>query len=158
LDRIDRLERTLLGASWPSDPATQFGNASPAVASATPAANENDPLSICKTLSFFTVESVLSWPVFQEKYRYCLNLRDLMSASGSGYSEYLSPQSSGKGPAWMNFELESCSKLLDNFFNRIHIKNPVLDEKEIREWTKEISFNGIEWDARSCLVVSRHTP
>jgi hypothetical protein len=75
-----------------------------------------------------------------------------MRTSGS---EYLSPQSSGNGPALMSFEIESCSKLLDNFFTRIHIKNPVLDEKEIREWTKEISFNGVGWDARSCLVVSR---
>ena len=72
----------------------------------------------------------------------------------SGNLESLSPQSWGKGLAGTNFELDSCSKLLDYFFTRIHIKNPVLDEKEIRQWTRDISFNGIGWDARSCLVVS----
>jgi hypothetical protein len=54
----------------------------------------------------------------------------------------------------MSVELESCSRLLDNFFSRVHIKNPVLDEKEIRQWAREISFNGIGWDGHSCLVVS----
>lgn len=58
----------------------------------------------------------------------------------------------------MSVELESCSKLLDNFFSRIHIKNPILDEKEIRQGAREISFNGIGWDGRSCLVVSGPPP
>lgn len=75
--------------------------------------------------------------------------------------DHLSPQSqpAGKGPSSLiAFELGSCSRLLDNFFSRVHIKNPVLDEHEVRRWAREISFNGIGWDARSCLVVSLPAP
>lgn len=81
-----------------------------------------------------------------------------MNSSSSGNLDYTSPQSLGKGPPHVSVELESCSNLLDNFFNRIHIKNPVLDEQEIRQWAREISFHGIGWDGRSCLVVSGLIP
>lgn len=53
----------------------------------------------------------------------------------------------------MGVELESCSRLLNCFFTRIHIKNPILDEAEVRAWARDIAFHGIGWDARSCLVV-----
>jgi hypothetical protein len=154
LDRIDRLEKTLLEASWCSQ--ASYHNATPASANNMSTA-VGEPLS--EKTSFFTVEGVLAWPIFQEQYRSCLNLRDLMQAPHSAtVMEHLSPQSMGKGPSLMTFELDSCSTRLDHFFSRVHIKNPVLDEHEIRRWAREISFNGIGWDARSCLVVSLPSP
>ena len=51
-------------------------------------------------------------------------------------------------------EIESCSRLLEVFFKHVHIKNPVLDEKLVRQWTRDVCLNGIAWNARSCLVVS----
>ena len=80
----------------------------------------------------------------------------MTSPSWEGH-EYSSAQYSGKSQSRMSAELGSCSHLLDNFFDRIHIKNPILDEKEVRQWAREISFNGIGWEGRSCLVVSEHT-
>lgn len=157
LDRIDRLERTLLGGrdgQRNPDTSTQFGNATPATSNTCPVPDDLGDPTTGHDPSFFTVESVLRWPVFNEQYRACLNLRELMTNPSLGSSEYLSPQSSGKGQARMSVELESCSRLLDNFFTRIHIKNPVLDEKEVRQWAREISFNGVGWDGHSCLVVS----
>ena len=77
-----------------------------------------------------------------------------MTNPSSGNLDHLSPQSSGKSQNLMGVELESCSNLLDKFFGSVHIKNPVLDKKEIRQWGREISLNGIGWDSRSCLVVS----
>jgi hypothetical protein len=103
---------------------------------------------------YFTVESVLSWPIFERQFDSYLNLRELMTNPSSGNLDHLSPQSSGKSQNLMGVELESCSNLLDKFFGCVHIKNPVLDEKEIRQWGREISLNGIGWDSRSCLVVS----
>jgi hypothetical protein len=103
---------------------------------------------------YFTVESVLSWPIFERQFASHLDLRQLMTNPSSGNLDHLSPHSSGKSQNLMGVELESCSNLLDKFFGRIHIKNPILDEKEIRQWAREISLNGIGWDSRSCLVVS----
>jgi hypothetical protein len=155
LDRIDRLEWTLLAASKYSQPSsTQCRSSSPVIFNASRAANDAKASIPLSNPCFFTVESVLSWPIFEGQYTLSLNLRDLMTSPGSGNLDYLSPQSSGKSQSPMGVELESCSKLLDNFFSRIHIKNPILDEKEIRQWAREISFNGIGWDSRSCLVVS----
>jgi hypothetical protein len=155
LDRIDRLEWTLLAASKYSHPSsTQCRSSSPVISNVSRAANEAKASIPLSNPCFFTVESVLSWPIFEGQYNSSLNLRDLMTSPSSGDLDYLSPQSSGKSHPPMGVELESCSKLLDNFFSRIHIKNPILDEKEIRQWAREISFNGIGWDSRSCLVVS----
>jgi hypothetical protein len=146
LDRIDRLERTLLQANHPASNNQHCSIASnPAVPG---------PVTTPKTtVDFFTVENVLSWPVFRGKYEACLGLRGLMTEVG--ILNNLSPQSigAGKGSNLANLELDSYTRLLDNFFTRIHIKNPVLDEKQVRRWTREIAFNGIGWDARSCLVV-----
>jgi hypothetical protein len=154
LDRIDRLEWTLLAASKYSHPSTQCMSSSPVISKASRAAKEAKASIPLSNPYFFTVESVLSWPIFEGQYKSSLNLRDLMTSPSSGNLDYLSPQFSGKSQPLMGVELESCSNLLDNFFSRIHIKNPILDEKEIRQWAREISFNGIGWDSRSCLVVS----
>ena len=155
LDRIDRLEWTLLVAPKYSHPSsTQCRSSSPVISNASRAANEAKASIPPSNPYFFTVESVLSWPIFDGQYNSSLNLTDLMTSPSSGNLDYLSPQSSGKSHPLMGVELESCSNLLDNFFSRIHIKNPILDEKEIGQWAREISFNGIGWDSRSCLVVS----
>lgn len=158
LDRIDRLERNILGSRWHQDPLIQPRNATPGASNVTPTPHHLSDPSSFNNPSFFTVESVLRWPIFEGQYGSCLNLRDLMTNPTSGGFEYLSPQSSGKGQSRMSVEVESCSRLVDNFFSRVHIKNPVLDEKEIRQWAREISFNGIGWDGRSCLVVSWSAP
>jgi hypothetical protein len=155
LDRIDRLEWTLLSASkYSRPPSTQCISSSPVILNTSRVTNEAKTSTAFSNPYFFTVESVLSWPIFEGQYNSSLNLRDLMTSPSSGDLDYLSPQSSGKSHPPMGVELESCSNLLDNFFSRIHIKNPILDEKEIRQWAREISFNGIGWDSRSCLVVS----
>jgi len=138
LDRLDRLEWTLLAASKNSDLAsTPFSSSSSRIFGATPAVEETKASVPLGNPYFFTLESVLSWPVFEGQYRSCLNLRDLMTNPSPGHLNFKSSRVSGEGQQQsISIELESCSILLDNFFNRIHIKNP------------------IGWDGRSCLVVS----
>ena len=103
-----------------------------------------------------TVEAVLSWPVLKEEYGPCLDIRDLMANPDNSCDDTSSPLAFGTlaASSLIDFELESCSHLVNNFFRYVHIKNPVLDEDEIRSWVREISLNGVGWDARSCLVVS----
>jgi hypothetical protein len=81
-----------------------------------------------------------------------VNLRDLLKNRGA--FDTVTAQSTGRGGSGLiSLELENCSQLLDRFFSRVHIKNPVLDEEEVRQWAKEVAFHGIGWNAQSCLVV-----
>jgi hypothetical protein len=155
LDRIDRLEWTLLEASSYSHSSfSQRSGSSQVASSASRGINAAKASTYQSNPQFFTVESVLSWPIFEGQFNSLPKLRDLMTNPSSGNLDHLSPQSSGKTQHLIGVELESCSNLLDMFFGRVHIKNPILEEKEVRQWSKEISFNGIGWDSRSCLVVS----
>jgi hypothetical protein len=157
LDRIDRLEWTLLTISKSNlfDPASvRFDGSSPAVSSTSRPHKESRTSIPLSNPNFYTLESILSWPVFAGQFNSHANLRQLITSPNLGIIDPLSPHSLGKGPP-MSVELDSCSSQLDNFFTRIHVKNPILDEKEIRRWARELSFNGIGWDGRSCLIVSR---
>lgn len=49
---------------------------------------------------------------------------------------------------------EDAPELVDIFLRFVHIKNPILEIKVIREDARRIAENGFEWDARSCIVVS----
>jgi hypothetical protein len=131
LDRIERLERTLLEASRCSHPSSlQCRSSSQAVSIASRSINVAKASTVQSNPQFFTVESVLSWPIFDGQFDLSLNLRELMTKPSSGNLDHLSPQSSGKSQNLMGVELESCSNLLDKFFGRIHIKNPILDERD----------------------------
>lgn len=101
-----------------------------------------------------SVESVLAWPVFERQYKSCLNLQKLMLRCSKNADKPF-PKGSRSSQSPIGLDIELCSGYLDGFFNRIHIKNPVLDEVQIRQWARDIAFNGFRWDARSCLVVSQ---
>ncbi|KJK84782.1 hypothetical protein H633G_11438, partial [Metarhizium anisopliae BRIP 53284] len=52
-------------------------------------------------------------------------------------------------------ELDLCrvNRLLDNFFNHVHVKNPILDEQAARHMVQSLVLNGIDWSAESCLTL-----
>ncbi|KAI7971090.1 hypothetical protein EIK77_007206 [Talaromyces pinophilus] len=43
--------------------------------------------------------------------------------------------------------------LLDNFFQYIHVKNPVLDETRTRRMVFRLCMDGLDWSAEACLVL-----
>lgn len=49
------------------------------------------------------------------------------------------------------FEPHRIRLLLDNFFNFVHVKNPVLDEQQIRRTVNKVCLHGIDWSAEACL-------
>ncbi|KAJ5031392.1 hypothetical protein J3E73DRAFT_428551 [Bipolaris maydis] len=49
------------------------------------------------------------------------------------------------------FEPHRVRSLLDNFFNFVHVKNPVLNEKETRRTVNRICLHGIDWSPDACL-------
>lgn len=103
-------------------------------------------------VAIINVEKILSWPIFHHQFDAHLKLKPLLEGSLSA-PDRLSLQSVDRTKAAGELEIESCSGLLDVFFKHVHIKNPVLDEKLIRQWVRDVCLNGISWSAQSCLVV-----
>ncbi len=102
-------------------------------------------------MALINVEKILSWPVFHHRFDTHLNLKPLLEGSLSA-PDRLSMQYD-RASTLGELEVESCRRLLEVFFKHVHIKNPVLDEKLVRQWTRDVCLNGIAWNAQSCLVV-----
>jgi hypothetical protein len=47
----------------------------------------------------------------------------------------------------------TCRKLLDNFLNYVHIKNPILQEEALRRLVHGQSMRGLDWSSSSCLTL-----
>ncbi|KAL1600757.1 Zcf27p [Paraconiothyrium brasiliense] len=51
------------------------------------------------------------------------------------------------------FEPHRIKVLLDNFFNYVHVKNPVLDEQQTRRTVNRVCLHGIDWSPDACLAL-----
>ena len=95
-----------------------------------------------------TVEGVLSWSVFNLEFE---NHVDLKSLLRGGYdSSALSPRGT---LSIVDFDTFDGSRLIRNYFDNVHVFNPVLDENKIQGYMRDARFNGLGWDAQSCLLV-----
>jgi hypothetical protein len=47
----------------------------------------------------------------------------------------------------------TCRRLLDNFLNYVHIKNPILQEEALRRLVHSQSMRGLDWSSSSCLTL-----
>lgn len=101
------------------------------------------------TLYHINVESILSWPVFQScNLAQRHDLRALLKPP-SGITE---PKTL---PVSLEFENGGARQLLQRFIRHIHIYNPVLQIDKVQEYMRDTLFNGLDWDAKSCLLVSK---
>lgn len=80
--------------------------------------------------------------------------RSLTSLLRSAGGHVLSPALSTHGGS-IDADLDgpTCRRLLDNFFNYTHVKNPILQESDTRRAVHHISMSGLDWSASSCLVL-----
>lgn len=104
-------------------------------------------------------EHIVRWQVFGD-------LRQALEGVGLAEPEptasshrQLSSLSSSPSPSTpvtdVTTELDLCrvNRLLDNFFNHVHVKNPILDEQAARHMVQSLVLNGIDWSAESCLTL-----
>jgi hypothetical protein len=97
--------------------------------------------------SYINIEAVLSWPVFDDQdFESRLDLRALLQSN----SNNVSPTAMSVAA---DFEISQAGELLQNFLENVHIYNPVLEEAKVRDYIRYASFNGLGWDAQSCLLV-----
>jgi hypothetical protein len=97
---------------------------------------------------YINIEAVLSWPVFEDQnFEQRLTLKSLLQ-SDNDHAEQ--PPLSIDA----DFESRATGQLLQQFLDNVHIFNPVLEETKVKEYMRNASFNGLGWDAQSCLLVN----
>ena len=98
---------------------------------------------------YINIEAVLSWVVFDDQgFDESLDLRTLLQANVKNRT---------KTPAIsvsLDFELCSGNGLFRQFLDHVHTFNPVLEEAKVNEYMRHARFNGLGWDAQSCLLVN----
>lgn len=100
---------------------------------------------------YINIEAVLGWPVFGD---HGLDQRiDLKSLLQADNNEHRNPPVMSLGE---DFEISVADQLLQQFLDNVHIYNPVLEGVKVREYMRSARFNGLGWDAPSCLLVSRY--
>lgn len=57
------------------------------------------------------------------------------------------------GDIEIDLDSHKCTILVDNFFNYVHVKNPILDEEATRRLIRNVSIHGVDWSVRSCLAL-----
>ncbi|EXJ73605.1 uncharacterized protein A1O5_03367 [Cladophialophora psammophila CBS 110553] len=90
------------------------------------------------------IEGVLSWSVFDDVSPN-LDLKGLLNSS-NGATQNLSIVTEFD-------EHVAEEELVARFMNNVFIYNPVLEEAKIHRYMRDARFNGIAWDAQSCLLL-----
>lgn len=98
-----------------------------------------------------TCDKVLTWPVFESKYRENALIETLFvpaaDVSATARDTFSVPD--GILPPVE----ESIPLLVDRFLENVHTKNPVLDVEELVRQSRIVAVNGLGWDAWSCIVL-----
>jgi hypothetical protein len=112
------------------------------------------PLYFNSELSRVTIETILSWSVFEGRFDSSTNLKALVipptSLSGEPFLSNTDPRLEK-----LDLDLETCTRLLHTFLEHVHIANPILDISLVTDYLYQACVHGIGWDAPSCLVVRR---
>ncbi|KEQ92530.1 hypothetical protein AUEXF2481DRAFT_422292 [Aureobasidium subglaciale EXF-2481] len=68
--------------------------------------------------------------------------------------QHHTPQLPVASPGWEDdLTAASTTTLLDNFFNNVHVKNPVLDESQTRRMVLRLALHGFDQSPQSCLTL-----
>ena len=90
------------------------------------------------------IENVLSWPAFEEQNP---NL-DLKALLNDHSIDMIGNSSVGDFD-----QTASEEQLVQRFMDHVFIFNPVLEEAKVQKHVRDARFNGIGWDAPSCLLL-----
>ncbi|KAL2784508.1 hypothetical protein BJX66DRAFT_329949 [Aspergillus keveii] len=139
IDRIDDLANiTLNSAVTASDSPTLHGSPRYQVAAS--------------DFSRLTIETILSWSVFEAKYESYTSLRDFASSPTNSSQEPFLANSDPRHER-LDLDLRTCTRLLHTFLEEVHIANPILDVPLVTDYLYQACVHGIGWDAPSCLVL-----
>ncbi|KAM0231679.1 hypothetical protein ACHAP5_010971 [Fusarium lateritium] len=146
IDRLDRLERKIDSQSRPQRafPGTHCDDVIHETSD-----DLSPELSVLHKILFpITIDKILQWNVFRD-----VQLPTLAShtqQSPGSQSEYSNAQR-----PWADeiTDRASSERWLSSFFAYIHVKNPILDEKETRRLGSRLCAQGLDWSIESGLAL-----
>lgn len=103
-----------------------------------------------------TADSVLQWPIFGNRYPPNFLTDPVFESELAGDShENEEPQivRTAKRSRAGGIDEDAIPELIQRFLKFAHIKNPVLDIESVLSCARQVSEEGIKWDAMSCMVV-----
>jgi hypothetical protein len=142
---LEQLIRTSLNGSYQPNNDNASQNSSPVVPTdfGSPSLERTEDSISC----YINIEGVLSWPIFKNQgFHHRLDLKSLLQSNkdhGDLYAMSVAPDLG-------DYE---ASQLLQQFLDNVHIFNPVPEEAKVKDYVRNARFNGISWDAQSCLLV-----
>ncbi|KAF2180650.1 hypothetical protein K469DRAFT_517383, partial [Zopfia rhizophila CBS 207.26] len=96
-----------------------------------------------------SMEEIMSWACFQGLIADDPDSSDISPCQQSHVG--ISAQSPVSALGAVDLEPLRVRHLLDNFFNYVHVKNPILDESATRKVVDSTVLNGVDWSPESCL-------
>ncbi|UKZ79186.1 hypothetical protein TrVFT333_006936 [Trichoderma virens FT-333] len=91
---------------------------------------------------------VLGWPVFGNQFGLQANAIAVLRRKPP---KPIQPSSSALEPFLGN--TGASNRLITNFIQHVHIKNPILELASLRRIVQHACLEGVGWDAESCLVL-----
>lgn len=112
--------------------------------------------------SEMTIESMLRWPTLKQRLLGAgvptnTPLIEVMNRPITSDDEYTQTTRSGtrsQTGALSSLDIDVVEKLIEDFLINNHIVNPILDPELLRRDGREFAESGLQWDGRSCLIVS----
>ncbi|KAJ5770035.1 uncharacterized protein N7511_002086 [Penicillium nucicola] len=99
--------------------------------------------------SYTSPDNVLTWPIFHRRYeKNCLQNAVFKPSSQSLHHTQVNSKRVKFG-----FQEDKVPELMEQFFLLVHIKNPVVDEEELKSHARNAVEEGLSWDEGSCLVL-----
>ncbi|OBT99227.2 hypothetical protein VE01_02745 [Pseudogymnoascus verrucosus] len=143
LERFDHLESLILSNGSQSQPQALATTPTSELDQQHPLTDQ--PLG-CVALDSINIriEAILEWKPLQNIIRN-LTFPHLESPTESIYH--------GAVSGLEDLDIVTCNRLLDSFWKRVHSKNPILVQEDVKRYMSQAVLNGIAWNAKSCLVL-----
>ncbi|KAI6367395.1 hypothetical protein MCOR25_004931 [Pyricularia grisea] len=112
-------------------------------------------------------ESILRWPALRDLLLpEEQNIQSFVLSSDLDFDEVFVPKKTGIQSTLPRFQSPSDADsprrriseveivpLVDKFLMEVHVRNPILDEEELRRHARDVAENGMGWDGKTCLVL-----
>jgi len=134
-----------------SDDLTTIGSPPAALIHGGTSPINDSPLYYNSEPSRLTIETILSWGVFEGKFASGTNLKALILSSTLLQEPFVA--NADPRLERLDLDLMTCTRLLHTFLEQVHIANPILDVPLVTDYLYQACVHGIGWDAPSCLVV-----
>ncbi|KAF1966598.1 hypothetical protein BU23DRAFT_573830 [Bimuria novae-zelandiae CBS 107.79] len=140
LDNVKMLQANTVVSQAPAGLTTASSRAQPATLPTTSLSPPSYSATRC--------ESILQWPIFQgivDPSDAAIESFALECAAGSSHST--------GDPAGAIVEDHSLLPLCRKFLAHVNARNPILEGRELMQYAKHASEQGLGWDGNSCLVL-----